>query len=391
MGWGCSASAPAHGSSSPAWSSWPRWRSTRSRGAVAPRRDERDGRGPARFPLSARGPPARATTGPGMVRVTLRWGLLSTARITGALLSSGHGEFAALASRAPERAEAFAREHGIPRSHGSYEDLLADPDVDAVYVPLPNSMHVEWSIRALEAGKHVLCEKPMSRHPADVERAFDVAERQGLVLMEAFMWRHHPQLERARELIAGGAIGRLRLVRAAFSFTGRPADDIRLQRALEGGGLMDVGCYCISGCRALAGSEPERVQGDQVLGGDGVDVAFVATLRFAGDVLGAFDCGMSYAARDELEAVGDEGSLFLDDPWHGREAIIQVRRPDRSVERVETGSANSYALELQNFEAPVRGEGPPLLGRDDALAQARAIAALYRAADEGCPVDPNER
>jgi predicted dehydrogenase len=252
-------------------------------------------------------------------------------------------------------------------------------------------MHVEWSIRALEAGKHVLCEKPMSRHPDDVERAFDVAEREERVLMEAFMWRHHPQLERARELIAQGTIGRLRVIRAAFSFTGRPADDIRLQRELEGGGLMDVGSYCISGCRAIAGTEPERAYGEQVLGGDGVDVAFAATLRFPDDVLAAFDCGMSYAPRDELEAVGDEGSLFLDDPWHGAEAVIEVRRPDRSTERVETGSANSYALELQNFEAAVRGDAPPLLGRDDAVAQARTIAALYRSVDEGRPVDPNER
>jgi xylose dehydrogenase (NAD/NADP) len=325
------------------------------------------------------------------VRMTLRWGLLSTANINGALLTSGHGEFVAVASRSADRAEAYAREQGIPRAHGSYEALLADPEVDAVYVPLPNSMHVEWSIRALEAGKHVLCEKPMSRHPADVERAFDVAEGSGRVLMEAFMWRHHPQLERARELIASGAIGTLRVVRAAFSFAGRPADDIRLQRGLEGGGLMDVGSYCISGCRALAGSEPERVYGEQMLGGDGVDVAFAATMRFPADVLATFDCGMSYVARDELEAVGDEGSLFLDDPWHGREAVIEVRRPDRSTERVETGSANSYALELENFEAAVRGDAPPLLGRDDAVAQARVIAALYRSVDEGRPIDPKER
>jgi predicted dehydrogenase len=325
------------------------------------------------------------------VRVTLRWGLLSTAAINGALLGSGHGEFVAVASRSAERAEAYARERGIPRAYGSYEDLLADPEVDAVYVPLPNSLHVEWSIRALEAGKHVLCEKPMSRHPDDVERAFDVAERRGLVLMEAFMWRHHPQLQRARELIAEGAIGRLRLVRAAFSFPGRDPGDIRLQRDLEGGGLMDVGCYCISGCRAVAGADPERVFGEQVVGGAGVDVAFAATLRFPGDVLAAFDCGMSYAARDELEAAGDEGSLFLDDPWHGREAVIEVRRPDGSTDRVELGPANSYALELRNFEAAVRGDAPPLLGRDDAVAQARTIAALYRSAEEGRSVDPNER
>jgi xylose dehydrogenase (NAD/NADP) len=319
--------------------------------------------------------------------LTLRWGILSTANITRKLLESGHGEFVAVASRSPERAQAFADEHGVSGWHASYEDLLADPGVDAVYVPLPNSMHVEWSIRALEAGKHVLCEKPMSRRPDDVERAFDVAEREGRVLMEAFMWRHHPQLARARELIADGAVGRLRLIRAAFSFVAVDAENIRLQGDLDGGGLMDVGCYCVSGARALAGSEPERVHAEQVVGGRGVDVAMAATLRFPGDVLALLDCGLSYAARDELEAIGDEGSLFLDDPWHGREAVIEVRAGDGSVERIDTGPANSYALELQDFEGAVRGERPPLLGRDDAVAQARVIAALYRSAEEGRPVD----
>jgi D-xylose 1-dehydrogenase (NADP+, D-xylono-1,5-lactone-forming) len=320
--------------------------------------------------------------------LTLRWGILSTANITRKLLDSGNGEFVAVASRSPGRAEAFARKHGIARWHSSYADLLADPDVDAVYVPLPNALHVEWSIRALEAGKHVLCEKPMSRHAADVERAFDVAERTGRVLMEAFMWRHHPQLARARELISDGAVGRLRLIRAAFSFVAVDPENIRLQGDLEGGGLMDVGCYCVSGARALAGSEPERVHAEQVVGGRGVDVAMVATLRFPGDVLATIDCGLAYATRDELEAVGDGGSLFLDDPWHGREAVIEVRAAHGSVERIDTGPANSYALELANFEAAVAGKRPPLLGRDDAVAQARAIAALYRSAEEGRPVDP---
>lgn len=319
----------------------------------------------------------------------LRWGLLSTANITAALVGSGHGGIHAVASRSPERAEAYAREHGLPRWHGSYEDLLADPDVDAVYVPLPNSMHVDWSIRALEAGKHVLCEKPMSRHPRDVERAFGVAEREGLVLAEAFMWRHHPQIARARELIAAGAIGRLRLIRAGFAFLAQPPD-VRLQRELDGGGLMDVGCYCVSGARSLAGAEPERVQAEQVMGGDGVDVALVATLRFPGDLLATMDCGLGYAERDELEAVGDEGTLRMHDPWHGRESRIEVRARDGTTERIETGPANSYALELADFEAAVRGERPPLLGRDDAIGQARTIAALYRAAEEGRAVDPAE-
>jgi D-xylose 1-dehydrogenase (NADP+, D-xylono-1,5-lactone-forming) len=318
--------------------------------------------------------------------LSLRWGILSTANITEKLLGSGHDQqFVAVGSRDLARAQAFASEHGLARAHGSYEELLADPEVDAIYNPLPNALHVEWSIKALEAGKHVLCEKPMSRHPEDVERAFDVAEREGRVLEEAFMWRHHPQLARARELIAAGDVGELRVIRAAFAFNAGNPDDIRLQADLEGGGLMDVGCYCVSGCRALASAEPVRGYAEYVPGGNGgVDVALAATLRFPGDVVAHFDCGLSYVGGGQLEAVGSEGSIFLADPWHGREAIIEVRRGS-SVERIETGPANSYALELADFEAAVRGERPSLLTRADAVAQARTIAALYSSTERNTP------
>jgi xylose dehydrogenase (NAD/NADP) len=312
--------------------------------------------------------------------MSLRWGLLSTARINDALLGSGHGEFVAVASRSAETARAYAAEKGIPRAHGSYDALLADPEVDAVYIGLPNALHVPWSIRALRAGKHVLCEKPMSRRPEDVEEAFGVAEAEGLVLAEAFMWRHHPQVARARELVQSGAIGRLRQVRASFSFVLSREVDVRLQRELDGGALMDVGCYCVSGARALAGSEPVRADAEQVTGGDGVDVALAGVLRFPGDVLASVDCSFTSVGRGELEAIGDEGSLMLPDPWHARAPVIEHRRPD-GTERVEVPAANSYALELQDFEAAARGERPPLLNRDDALGQARAIAALYASAE----------
>jgi xylose dehydrogenase (NAD/NADP) len=316
--------------------------------------------------------------------MSLRWGVLSTANITDLLLASGSDQqFVAVASRDAVRAQAWSAERGFERSYGTYEQLLADPELDAIYNPLPNGMHVDWSIRALEAGKHVLCEKPMSRHSGEVERAFDAAEREGRVLAEAFMWRHHPQLARTRELLDAGEIGDLKVVRAAFAFATNDLENIRLQADLDGGGLMDVGCYCVSGCRALAGAEPERVYAEHVLGGDGVDVAMVATLRFPDDVLAHLDCGLSYIGGDQLEAVGTEGSLFLDDPWHGREAVIEVRRADGSVEREETGPAASYALELADFEAAVRGEREPLLGREDALAQARVIEALYASAESG--------
>lgn len=322
--------------------------------------------------------------------MTLRWGLLSTAHINDALLDSGTDhEFGAVASRSAERAREYADDKGIARAYGSYEELLADPDVDAIYNPLPNSMHVEWSIRALQAGKHVLAEKPLSRHPAEVERAFAAAEEAGLVLAEAFMWRHHPQAARAAELVSSGAIGDLRVIRAAFSFRAGDPSDIRLQAGLDGGGLMDVGCYCISGCRLLAGAEPERAHLERVDGGDGVDVAAAAVLRFPGDVLAHFDCGLAYPGEGFLSALGTEGRIFLGDPWHGRDPGIELHRGGET-ERIDAGrGANSYALELADFAAAVAGEKTPLLGRDDALGQARAIAALYQSAEEGTPCPIN--
>ena len=313
----------------------------------------------------------------------MRWGLLSTANINRKLLAGARGTdeatVVAVASRDRGRAEEFAREHGIERALGSYEALLEDPDVDAVYIPLPNSMHVPWSVRALEAGKHVLCEKPLTRRPAEVEEAFAAAERAGRVLEEAFMWRHHPQTLRLRELLDEGVIGRLRMVKASFSFPLADVSDIRMQAGLDGGSLMDVGCYCVSGCRLVAGAEPERVYGEQAIGGDGVDVAFAATLRFPDDVIGAFHCGFALGSRHHLEAIGEDGSLFLADPWHGRSPGIELRRED-GVERIELEDANPYTHELIDFARAVRGEAPPLLGKPDALAQARVIEALYASA-----------
>jgi D-xylose 1-dehydrogenase (NADP+, D-xylono-1,5-lactone-forming) len=316
----------------------------------------------------------------------MKWGLLSTANINRKLLAgvreTDEATAVAVASRDRSRAEQFAREHGIERAHGSYEELLADPDVEAVYIPLPNSLHVPWSIQALEAGKHVLCEKPLTRRPAEAEDAFAAAERSGRLLMEAFMWRHHPQALRLRELLDEGVIGRVRLIRAVFSFPLRDPEDIRLNGELDGGSLMDVGCYCVSGSRLVAGAEPERVSGEQVLGGKGVDIAFSATLRFPGDVLAQFDCGLAVEDRFGLEVIGEDGSLYLADPWHGRAPGIRLTR-DGEVEEIEIAPANPYAHELANFARAVRGEQPPRVGAEDALAQARAIEALYASAESG--------
>jgi D-xylose 1-dehydrogenase (NADP+, D-xylono-1,5-lactone-forming) len=320
---------------------------------------------------------------------TVSWGFLSTANINDKLLAgaaeSDRVDVIAVASRDAARAEAYARQRGIERAYGSYEELLADPDVEAVYISLPNSLHVEWSIRALEAGKHVLCEKPLSRRPVDVERAFDVAAQSDRHLMEAFMYRHNPQTAKLKELVGEGAIGRLRLVRAAFSFPLADAEDIRLDASLDGGGLMDVGCYCINGARLLAG-EPDRVYGEQVLSESGVDELFTGMMRSPDDVLVQFDAGLVLQERDELEAIGEDGSLFLDDPWHCQSPVIELRTAD-GVEEIAVEPADSYRLQLENLSDAIRGEAEPLLGRDDALGQARAIDALYGSAAAGRPVN----
>jgi D-xylose 1-dehydrogenase (NADP+, D-xylono-1,5-lactone-forming) len=315
----------------------------------------------------------------------LRVGLLSTARINDALLAGAEGteavEVVAVASRDAERAAVYAAERGIARSHGSYEALLADDGIDAIYVSLPNRLHHEWTLAALAAGKHVLSEKPYSRRPAQVEEAFDAAGAAGLVLMEAFMWRHHPQAKRFAELVRDGAIGELRLIRAAFSFLLTREGDVRLDPELDGGALMDVGCYCVSGSRLLAG-EPVSVTGVQATRG-GVDVRFAGTLEFPSGVLAHFDCGFDLPGRGELAAVGPDGELVLPDPWLARTEGIERRRPDGTAEWIEVAPANRYRCQWENFAAAVRGEAEPLLGRADALGQARTIDALYRAAAEG--------
>ncbi len=318
----------------------------------------------------------------------VKWGILSTADINRKLIPGAHAsrkvDLIAVASRDQARAEAFAQEWEIERAYGSYEDLLADPDVEAVYIPLPNTLHVDWSIRALEAGKHVLCEKPISLHPEEVKRAFDAADRAGRLLSEAFMYRHNAQTKRLQQLVTEGAIGELRLIRSTFSYSLYDASNIRLLPELEGGSLMDVGCYCVSGSRLLGG-EPETVYGEAWFGPTGTDWTFAATLRFPGDVLGLFDCGTALVDRAELEAVGSEGSLVLGDPWHCFNPGIELRRGGE-IERVEVELQNSYQLELENMGDAIRGEGELLLSRDDAMGQARAIAALHESATTGQPV-----
>jgi xylose dehydrogenase (NAD/NADP) len=311
-----------------------------------------------------------------------RWGILSTARINLAVLEGARKsdavEVVAVGSRDTARADAYAREHGIPHAHGSYEALLADNEVDAVYISLPNSLHHEWTMRALASGKHVLCEKPYSRRAAEVEEAFDAAERAGLVLSEAFMWRHNPQTRRLVELLP--QVGELRGVRSTHAFVLTDEKNVRLRAELDGGGLMDVGCYCVSAARLLAG-EPERVYGEQVVGPTGVDVHFTGTLRFVGNVIADFVCGFDFAHR-ELEVLGTEGTLKTLDPFTFSKGGVYL-----DGEELPVGPEDPYRLELENVSAAAKGEAPLLLGREDALGQARTIEALYESAEQSSPID----
>jgi D-xylose 1-dehydrogenase (NADP+, D-xylono-1,5-lactone-forming) len=316
----------------------------------------------------------------------VRLGLLSTARINRAIIGAAAKtdavEVVAVASRDAERAEAYAREHAIPRSHGSYEALLADPEVDAVYVSLPNSLHVEWTLRALEAGKHVLCEKPLARDPDAVERMFDAAAERGLVVMEAFMYRHHPQTRALRECVASGRLGELRQVRASFAFTLDDPDNVRLRPELDGGALMDLGCYCVSGARLVAG-EPELVYGRLRLAPTGVDAAFTAVLAFPGDVFAEFHCAFDLPYESGLEAIGSAGRVLVREPFTCRDPHLEV-----DGERIDVEDADRYQLQLENFAAAIRGVAEPLLGRADAVAQARTLDALYRSAATGEALSP---
>jgi xylose dehydrogenase (NAD/NADP) len=315
----------------------------------------------------------------------LRLGLLSTARINDAIIAAAatsHSvEVVAVASRDAGRAAAYAAERSIPRSHGSYEALLADDGVDAVYVSTPNGLHATWTRRALEAGRHVLCEKPIGEAPDVVDELHGVAAERGLVVTEAFMWRHLPQTTAMCDLLAQGAIGELRLLRIWSGFMLEREDDPRLDPAQQGGALMDIGCYCVSAARLIAG-EPASVTAQSVRDGGrqgAVDMRVVATMRFPGPVLAHFDCAFDLPLGSGLHVVGSEASLEIDDPWFGVLPGIRVRAADGTVQEVAVQTVDPYRAELEDFAGAIAGTHDPRIGRAEAVGQARTLQALLRA------------
>ncbi|MBV6522162.1 MAG: Inositol 2-dehydrogenase/D-chiro-inositol 3-dehydrogenase [Gemmatimonadaceae bacterium] len=266
-----------------------------------------------------------------MTERQIRWGVLSTAnigrhRVNPAIQSSRNGTLCAVASRDAGRARDFARDMRIPRHYGSYDALLADTDIDAVYIPLPNSMHRDWSRRAAEHGKHVLCEKPLALNAAECREMRVAASSNGTLLMEAFMYRFHPRSERLVHIARSGALGELRAIRSAFTFQLTRPGNIRLVPELGGGALMDVGCYCVNASRTIAGCEPLSVQAVATWGPTGVDMELTGMLVFPGGLVSHFDCSLTGDRREVVEV-----GVQLGVPrWNRRSSPVTVRLSWRS-------------------------------------------------------------
>jgi len=318
-----------------------------------------------------------------------RWGILGTAGIAATFVRAvagaggAAGRVEAVASRDLGRAEAWAGAHGVPQAFGSYQALLAARAVDAVYVPLPNSLHAAWSVAALEAGCPVLCEKPLCPTLAEALQVREAARRSGLHAAEGFMYRHHPLHARLLELARGGAVGRLTNIAARFTFRLDDGAATPASAALGGGALLDVGCYAVHLARAVAGAEPLRAVA--LARGARVDELFTGLLEFPGGVHAVVEAGIATAERHGAEISGEEASLVVESPWfpgldQGRLLRRRFGAPD---EEIVTPGGDCYALQAEEFAAVCRGARPPRYGLDDAVANAAACEALARAAREG--------
>ena len=323
-----------------------------------------------------------------MTNKILNWGLLSTARINRALIPplqvSKRNHLLAVASRSQETADAYAKEKKIPRAYGSYEALLADPEIDVIYNPLPNHLHAEWTIKAVEAGKHVLCEKPLALSVAEVDAIHAAAHKHGRVVAEAFMYRHHPQTLKVQELVKSGSIGSLKLIRGSFSFILSREEDIRLlDPAMGGGSIWDVGCYPISYARTVVGENPLEVFGWQVTGKTGIDETFVGQLRFAGDVHAQFDSSFVIPFHSFMEIVGSEGTLSIPTPFKPgvNERIFLTR--DEKTETIKVKGQELYLGEVEDMADAILLGKDSLVSLHDSRANVAVINGLLESARVG--------
>jgi xylose dehydrogenase (NAD/NADP) len=317
----------------------------------------------------------------------MRWGILGAARINRSIIpalraAEGH-TLEAIASREADKAAAAAAEWGIPRSVAGYETLLADDAIDAVYIPLPNHLHAEWAVRAAEAGKHVLCEKPLALSLAEVDRIAAAAAAANVHVAEAFMYRHHPQTHAVRELVAGGAIGTPRVLRGCFSFTLDRPGDVRFDPAKGGGALWDVGCYPVSFARTVLGAEPETVQATAVMGPTHVDMSVAALLRFPGNVIAVLDASFVSPFQTDVEVVGSTGTIRVSRPFKpGERETVLVVRGDEVLEHVVESSA-LYVSQFEDFGRAARGGEPPVVTLADSRSNTAALLAVLESVRTG--------
>ena len=318
----------------------------------------------------------------------VRWGILGTARINRRLVpamqASRRGRLCAVASRHLARATAHAKHYGIPKAVQGYQTLLDDPSIDAVYVPLPNSEHVPWTLAAIAAGKHVLCEKPLALDPHDVDRIAAAASSAGVIVEEGFMYRHEPQTQRIVTLLGDGAIGTVRALVSGFTFLLDGDDNIRLRPSLGGGALWDVGSYPITFAQLIAGGyEPTMVFGTAAWAASGVDEEFMGLLRFGGGMTANVYAGFRAEYRTWLEVLGSSGGLTVPNPFKpGPLEVLELERGGR-VERIEvTGSPLFFVREIEDFEARILDGAPAVVTLDESRRTAATIAALYASAAE---------
>jgi predicted dehydrogenase len=291
------------------------------------------------------------------------------------------GTLTTIASRNHGTAQQWAAEFGIPKTYGSYEQILLDPDIDAVYIPLPNELHKPWVEAAADAGKHILCEKPLALDAVEAEAMVDYCKARKVVLREAFMWRHQPRTLEILQKVSEGAIGTLRLIRSAFSFNIDPSD-WRLDPARGGGALWDVGCYGISTARLFAGQEPESIKAVAHFGPSGVDMSLAATLRFPSGVIAVVDCSFEQPFRCSYELVGEQGRISVPDAYLPPDEPIAHWHGPEGKETWTFVGTNQYAAMVDAFtdavHNPSSGGGPG----EDGLAQMKAIEAVLAAAKQ---------
>jgi len=318
----------------------------------------------------------------------LHWGLLSTAGISRAVIpplkKSPRNRLVAVASRELARAKAFAAKWEIEKAFGSYEELLADPDIDIIYNPLPNALHAEWTIKALEAGKNVLCEKPLATTTEEVEAIIAAVKRTGKTVEEGFMYRHSPQTLKVKELIDSGTIGKAVMMHGTFSFYLANEQDIRMEADLGGGSIWDLGCYPISYFRYLCGMESDRVFGNKVDGKTGVDVTFSGEMHFPGNTLAQFQCSFrSSPGHQSIEILGEEGQIFISNPFlpGPKEEITVVK--DTGTEKIEVDCGDLYAGEVEDMADAVLNQKSTLVTLDDSLNNTRVIINLLESARLG--------